>query len=207
MGLAMAQYLKDDVQQAIQSAALELFALRGFAGAGLADIAAQARVSTGNVYRYHESKAALYSAVITPTFVSEFTTLMHRRIESLKGVHDVGELPLTADFFVFSERLLDFCIGNRLRVVVLLKGSGGTENADFAKRLVDDLVTRAVAHFADQNIRITKVQTQTLRLIYESFVNTASSILLSFEDPDQLKTAITSLSHYHLAGLKRLFES
>jgi AcrR family transcriptional regulator len=205
----MAQYRKDEVQAAIQKAALWLFAHRGYQEATLADIAAGAGVSTGNVYRYYSGKEALYEALVPPALVERFTGLLHSRMDALKGVADATALDHGAPFHVFAEELLEFCIANRLAVVTLLAGSKGTRNHGFAESLVVDLTERAIGHFRElrPGLRVTKSHRFTLAQVYGAFLATNTRLLLEFDSPKALREAILRYSAYHLAGLKALFEA
>ncbi len=204
----MAQYLKDDVQQRILDAALFEYAHKGYQAAKLADIAAKAGVSAGNVYRYYSGKQALYDALVPPEFVRHLTTLLHRKIDSLKGVQDARDLASDAPFSVFSQELMQFSIQNRLRVVLLLNGSAGTTYAHFGQDLVQDLAKRAIAHFRHQNpkLKVSKALRFTLTQVYEAFLATHTRLMLSFQDPKELQEALTRYAAYHLVGMKSLFQ-
>jgi TetR/AcrR family transcriptional regulator, repressor of fatR-cypB operon len=52
-----------DKKEAILTAALELFAERGFHGTSVADIAEKARVGAGTIYRYFQDKEALVNSL------------------------------------------------------------------------------------------------------------------------------------------------
>lgn len=54
---------EDDKQEAVLAAALKLFAERGFHGTAVPLVAETARVGTGTVYRYFDSKEALVNAL------------------------------------------------------------------------------------------------------------------------------------------------
>src|SRR3979490_1536992 len=60
---------KDARPEEIISAALEVFADRGFAATKLTDVARRAGVTKGTVYLYFESKEALFKAVVRETIV------------------------------------------------------------------------------------------------------------------------------------------
>ncbi len=53
----------DDKREAILSAALELFAERGFHGTAVPEIAVQAGVGAGTIYRHFESKEAIVNTI------------------------------------------------------------------------------------------------------------------------------------------------
>src|SRR5467141_2508330 len=60
---------KDARPEEIISAALEVFADRGFAATALADVARRAGVTKGTIYLYFENKEALFKAVVRSTIV------------------------------------------------------------------------------------------------------------------------------------------
>src|SRR6266576_2320929 len=60
---------KDARPEEIVSAALEVFADRGFAATKLEDIARRAGVTKGTIYLYFDSKEALFKALIRQTIV------------------------------------------------------------------------------------------------------------------------------------------
>lgn len=60
------QYLKKEIRERILTAAVEEFKTHGYSGASIRNIANNAEISLGNVYRYFTNKEALYFAVINP---------------------------------------------------------------------------------------------------------------------------------------------
>lgn len=60
----MAQFLKDDVREKIVDGAILVFTEKGYKSASIKAIAREAHVSVGNVYRYFDSKEALYEDII-----------------------------------------------------------------------------------------------------------------------------------------------
>ncbi len=60
------QYLKKEIRDRILAAAVEEFKEQGYADASIRNIANNAEISLGNVYRYYTNKEALYFAVINP---------------------------------------------------------------------------------------------------------------------------------------------
>ncbi|MBN2056135.1 helix-turn-helix transcriptional regulator, partial [bacterium] len=142
----MAQYLKDAIRDRIIDAAAIQFANRGYADATVKDIAAGAGISTGNVYRYFPTKQALFEAVLPSCFRTEFLELLDRRFLALQGQPDIRGLPAESPYFLWSEKLLSFCITNRHRIIILLSRTEGTPLDSFAARMKDMMAKAALAH-------------------------------------------------------------
>ena len=60
------QYLKQEIRDRILSAAVEEFKINGYADASIRNIANNAQISLGNIYRYFTNKESLYFAVVNP---------------------------------------------------------------------------------------------------------------------------------------------
>ena len=204
--LDVAQVLKEEVEQRIRQAALHVFAERGFIHAGVADIAREARVSSGNVYRYFESKEVLFEAVVPRALSTKLLRLLGRRVRALSGVRDVGHLPGSA-FFSAAEQLVDFSLAHRLETVILLSRTAGTPLEGFDEKLVRFLEKLAVAHFRklDPSYLSDPGSQIVLRIAYENMVRAMAIILERSGDEGEIREAVKAYSRYHLAGLKQLF--
>lgn len=64
----MAQVLKDEVKTKIQHSAVDVFTVKGYKKASIKEIAVNANVSVGNVYRYFKNKDELYESVISGVY-------------------------------------------------------------------------------------------------------------------------------------------
>ena len=60
------QYLKKEVREKILCAAIDEFKQYGYADASIRNIANNAEISLGNIYRYFPNKEALYLTIINP---------------------------------------------------------------------------------------------------------------------------------------------
>jgi AcrR family transcriptional regulator len=203
----MAQYLKPDIQEKIAAAALDVLATRGYATATIAEIARTAGISTGNVYRYYETKEVLFDDVVPKEFVEAFGSLVRRRLRALSGVEDGRALAPASAYHAATDELIRFAMGHRLRVVVLLGRAEGSRYAGFTTEMIEDLVRMAVAYL--RSIRPLAPQTPTVRFnltrIYRGLVSTTVEILSTFDDEETIRAALDEYSRYHLAGLKSLF--
>ena len=71
---AVPQILKPEVRDRIVAAAEVVFAADGYDKATMAAIAREARVSTGNVYRYFGGKQALFEHLLDGSFIERFSS-------------------------------------------------------------------------------------------------------------------------------------
>jgi AcrR family transcriptional regulator len=204
----MAQTLKDDVKESIVANAVKVFARDGYEGATVASIAKSAGISTGNVYRYFDSKEALFEAALPASFVDGFLALLRAQLRFARGHADLDTLPPGAPYRVAAEKLLDFAIENRLRLIVLLGRSRRSRHEAIAETVVQELVERAIAHFRElrPGLRLSAPVRLMVEQAYRSLVATVVLVLATFDDAPRIRAAITAYSRFHLSGLKALFE-
>jgi AcrR family transcriptional regulator len=204
----MAQTLKDNVKESIVASAVKVFARDGYDGATVASIAGSAGISTGNVYRYFDSKETLFEAAIPPSFVDGFLALLRAQLRAARGLADLDTLPPDAPYRVAAEELLRFAIENRLRLIVLLGRSRGSRYEKTAETIVQELVEQAIAHFRElrPGLRLSAPVRLMIEQAYRSLVATVVLVLATFDDADRIRAAVTAYSRFHLSGLKALFE-
>jgi AcrR family transcriptional regulator len=206
----MSQYLKTEVRDDIQEAALRAFATVGFGETSVAAIAAEAGVSTGNVYRYFDSKQTLFDAVLPETVPRTLKRLVRDRVRSLRGVRDTDTARRApgSGYRAASDELVEFSIANRLRVLVLLERSAGTPYEGFAASLVDLLVEGALDHARSlgRTPRPSAAASFALRQIYRNFLSSMAAALSLDGDAEELRAAVESYTTYHLAGLSAFLE-
>lgn len=66
----MAQVLKEEIEKNIYQAAIDEFYIMGYQSATLRNIAQGAGIPVGLIYTYYRNKAALFDAVVGPTYLS-----------------------------------------------------------------------------------------------------------------------------------------
>src|SRR5690242_1092985 len=88
-----------DTRERIVTAALDIFAQRGFDGARTRDIAAHARVNQGLITYHFASKDALWRAAAARIF-ARLADEFGRRLEALRDVEPVARLRAVARHFV-----------------------------------------------------------------------------------------------------------
>jgi AcrR family transcriptional regulator len=174
----------------------------------MAEIGRVAQVSTGNIYRYYRNKKTLFDAAITNEFVERFVDLVRRKVESLAGVGDIRSLKAGTPYLLLSGQLLKFCVENRLRIIILLGKSQGTQCEGFADEAVQRLSKLAIAHFRvlRPDLRVTEVMRFNLQQIYRNSIYAIVNILGRYDKEATICQAIEGYTQFHLAGLKGFFE-
>lgn len=196
----MAQRLKAEVRERILAAAEEVFAVHGFEGAKMSDIAAAADLSTGNLYRYFAGKDALFHEVIDPDFVARFDVLLDRRVRALFRVRP---RELDEDAHAAAEQMLSFWIENRRRVVVLLDRCEGSRYEGFGRRFVERLVTMTVEHLGKggRRSRPRALMSLTLTTAFDTSRRAVVSILETYATEPEIRLAFEAFWSFQLAGL------
>lgn len=105
------QYLKKEIKENIIAAAIEEFKSHGYADASIRNIANNAEISLGNIYRYFTNKEALYFAVINP-----FLANVKQVIE-----HDI--VFENSDMKQASEILVEFLVAHSDELLIIRKGN------------------------------------------------------------------------------------
>jgi AcrR family transcriptional regulator len=189
----VAQTLKEGVARELARVALREFAQRGYRAASMADIAREAGISTGNVYRYFANKEVLFEQVVPLALQTRFLELLKARVLS------AGK----AGFSEAAQALLEFSLSHRLELVIMLGRAEGTPHEGFAAKVCSLLEAMALAHFGvDQP---DAARAFALREIYRHFVTTMVNALLEHEDPRALRAASEAYAQYHRAGMNALF--
>jgi AcrR family transcriptional regulator len=196
----MVQTRKPETHARVLAAAEQAFAEAGYEGATVGGIAERAGVSTGNVYRYFESKDALFYEVLPDSFPATFLRLVRKRVRALARSADLTALDASARNE--AEELLRFWIEHRRRVVILLDRSKGSRYEDFAAQFVKALMRPTLAKLqADRGAPLTASTRFVLEQIFRNTVRTIVAILEAHEDEASIRDAFQGFWSYQLAGL------
>ena len=203
------QVLKLEVREQIVAAATSLFAAQGFGATSIAQVAAGAGVSTGNVYRYFASKDAVFAASVPEEFVSDVRRRTRAQIEALAAFQDAELDAIRPDsrYVVLSEELVELTIAHRERVVILLARGEGTPVASFERDFRRDLVEWAFAYVRKTwpEIRVDAGLRFAVDRIYRAFLASLAAAFVEHDDPAKIRAVVGYLGAHHRGGLKALF--
>jgi len=205
----MAQHPKEHVRSGIVAAAASLFAEVGYESTTVAAVAERAGSSVGNVYKYFAGKDELLRAVLPNQFAEDVRRMTEARIKALGTVRDLKLLAPTARYHILAGELLDYCLANRERVVILLGRAEGTPFESFADDFAGKLVGWALEYtrHAWPTLRPSPALRFALRQIYENYLRSIATAFATFERSEAIRDAVSQLTAYHLGGLKNLFET
>jgi AcrR family transcriptional regulator len=119
------QYLKDGIRENILAAALKEFKENGFLEANMRNIAWQAGITVGNIYRYFKSKDALFEEIMEPVKECMMSLL-------LVDVDSSGRLDLDA----IMESVLQVCRRYSLELLVLINRSKGSKYENIKEEFI-----------------------------------------------------------------------
>ncbi|MGA2450763.1 MAG: TetR/AcrR family transcriptional regulator [Polyangiaceae bacterium] len=122
----------DERPAELMTAALRLFAERGFAGTRLEDVAASAGVSKATVYLYFDNKESLFEAVVRDTVTPRL-----EQADALLDAFDGSTPNLVRTMLALLEGVLDGPLPSVLKVVIAESG-----NFPELARLWGDVVLR-----------------------------------------------------------------
>ena len=105
------QYLKKEIRDRILAAAVDEFKEQGYADASIRNIANNAEISLGNIYRYYDNKEALYFAVINPFMESIKEFFDNEFSFTDKSMKEISEM-LISFIMQYNDELLIICKGN-----------------------------------------------------------------------------------------------
>lgn len=200
---------KEHVRARFIEAALASFAEVGYETTTMAAVAERAGSSVGNLYKYFDSKEALFAAAVPEELVVQIRRLTRARIEALGTLRDIQLVPPDARYHVLAGELLDLCLANRHAVVILLGRPEGTPFASFREDFTTRLVEWALDYVkgAWPAIRPTVEIRFALKTIYRNYLAALADAFVTFSEVDRIREAASHLTAHHQGGLKRLFET
>ncbi len=201
------QVKKAGVKHRIECSALRLFSQHGFLATTVAEIAAEAGVSTGNIYRYYSNKIDLLYSIIPKPFVKKCLNMIRSKIELVRGM-DNKKIAGLKSFHIENAVLLQFLIKERQRLLVLLNGCENTEYSDFREEIKEIIVLSVNNHYEEilpRSASDSCVNRKViLDIIYSNLIQAMVSVLKGDYDDKEREAVMRELLSYHLAGISVL---
>lgn len=203
----MAQYKKSNIKDKIDEAAVHVFANLGFETAKISDIARSAQVSVGNIYTYYKGKEEIFYEVVPQSFLDELRNLIYNKIFSANEVILNSNNDVNA-FWLLNETYIEFMIGNREKILILLSGSQGTKYENIKEELIDFLLNTVKEQYKVGYEKVSKQGKSLLifKILYEKLIDLIVNVLRESKTVDEAKQFLEIVNKYHLFGITSLFK-
>ncbi len=132
------QYLKDGIRENIVAAALKEFKEHGFLEANMRNIAWQAGITVGNIYRYFKSKDALFEEIMEPVKECMMDLLFVDKREGGYGQDN------TLNLDAVMESVLQVCRQYSPELLVLIYKSKGSKYENIKEEFISLIEKRIV---------------------------------------------------------------
>lgn len=186
------QVLKEEVRRNILSAAKNLFYEKGYSNASIRDIAKQAGITEGNVYRYFTNKEHILEGIVQPAY---------DQIMELIGITEQMIDPDGTNSFqkfrdIINSAILRIAREFRLELLILFKGTTGTRFEKtrqevimlIEKRIYDGILKKVLQEDQDA-VFLSKI-------IAHAFLDSMIMVISDVESNDKLEKMIRWLSGY-----------
>ena len=124
------QYLKDDVKERILAAAFQEFKDKGYLDASIRNIAHNAGIATGSVYRYFHNKEQLFDTIIEPVYNKLLKTVLNLQKSTNSCSNPIGEI---TDIKV---KILDIFKENSTELLMLIDKSKGSKYENIKEHMI-----------------------------------------------------------------------
>lgn len=190
------QILKDEIKEAILTAATAEFLAQGFPNASMRKIAKQARVCVSNIYNYYPNKEELFYALTEPVsrYLREFINQLEQTACPTKDPEMTEKIGHT---------LLDLSVNHSQSLQLLLDKSQGTRLAGFKEELIKLLAGQFKAKLSQ--INPTADSELVLDVVARNYVEGFLEILRRSRTAEQTGEAVGQFIKYHLGGFTQAF--
>lgn len=203
----MVQYKKENIKEKIDSTALKIFGEKGYENTKISDIAADAKLSVGNIYRYYKSKEELFYSVAPESVLEKLKgILINKVILAKKG--EVNESNLTDKFNLTNEEFIEYFISNREQVLVMINGNKGTRYEGKKDEIVNYIIETVKEHYSKESNEIIHDSRNydIIKMIYEKLIEMMIRVLKESKSPEDIKKSFEIINSYHLFGVTNLFK-
>ncbi len=199
------QYLKEEVRQKIFDAAKEEFTHNGYSEASIRTIAKTAGISSGNVYRYFDSKEVLFDAIVGDVYKNLMQRLYEIEVTLIRSPQkDKEHLDCLKQVDLL---LLDLFEIHGQELMILLFKSNGSKYEKLKKELID-LIERFLLETHDFTARYPQLEDQNFllaRAIASSLVEATCTLLESSRSGQEIRLLLNEFLQIHSLGIKSFF--
>jgi len=180
------QYLKDEVRARILAAALDEFETHGYAASQVRRIAAEAQVSTGNLYRYFTSKEAIFDAIVRSSY-ERIAALMADVAGFYSGGHVEGVRGLAHHL---AAGIMSVYSTHGRQLLIIAEKSAGSRHENFLHTMTEMICERMLLELRRQGA----LADETLvRLVATGFFSGMVLLFRTTQEPKRLHDLISRM--------------
>ena len=129
-GGSFMQYLKDDVKERILTAAFQEFKDKGYLDSSIRNIAHNAGIATGSIYRYFNNKEQLFDTILEPVYNKLLKTVLNLQKSPESYINPIAEIT------EIKVKILDIFKENSSELLILLDKSKGSKYENLKEHMV-----------------------------------------------------------------------
>jgi AcrR family transcriptional regulator len=181
------QYRKKETKNSIISAALKEFGAKGYLDASMRDIARNAGVSVGNIYRYFKNKSELFDEIIEPAYFRLMLEMREPRYS--RPDYSVSQIDDTVD------RVMKVLKQYKKQLVILGDKSKGTKyertKEEFVLYVESSLKNRLLPVLNGKGVKVH--DPFVFYLLSSTFMEGYFTILRRYDNPAKMRYLIREL--------------
>ncbi|MGE4572423.1 MAG: TetR/AcrR family transcriptional regulator [Candidatus Izemoplasmatales bacterium] len=189
------QVLKESVREAIIESAILEFYNKDYQSANMRDIAKNANITVGNIYRYYPNKQSLFNAILIPAQQAIDLLADFDKNTNLKKIHSKEELDKIIQYVIH--------VTNPYikEIFIMIFNSSGTHHHKLKSQIENLIITSLSEYYPGQFTR------SFLEVISKSFVEAVFYIFkTNIDNQQKIKILLSDLVMFYFKNLdQRLF--
>ena len=192
------QYLKEEIKNRILIAALDEFKENGYSSASIRNIASNADIALGTVYKYFKNKEALFNSIVDPVYNNLFAAINKIILTEVNPDDKLIEI---------KNKILDIFKESSKELLILFGKSKGSKYEDFKDELVDVLhkilQKETFSRFEDKSVVNDPF---IFYVLSANFIEGLYTILKTQEDGEKIGLLIDQLMFLSFHGMESRFK-
>ena len=190
------QVIKDEVRHKILTEAQHLFLQRGYDRTSLQMIAEKVNISKSNLYRYFDSKEALFYELTDSA--AEGLKRLILRLRDKRFDPSTGQREYQ---FLLTEETLHLFTEEKYGLLLIMEQAHGTRYEGLRDSMVELLAAKIAPLLADEDNSLLQAQ-----IMAKNLIDGAVMILKNRVRPREIRTNLNRLVEYHNKGIDALLK-
>jgi len=192
------QYLKEEIKNRILLAALDEFKEKGYLSASIRNIASNADIALGTVYKYFKNKEDLFNSIVEPVYNDLFAAINKIIMTEVNPDDKLIEI---------KNKILDIFKGHSKDLLILFGKSKGSKYEYFKDELVDVLhkilQKETFSRFEDKSV---VKEPFIFYVLSANFIEGIYTILKTQENGEKIGMLIDQLIFLSFHSIERRFK-